>query len=304
MIGPGDDTFVAKLPPGLLLAATKDLLVENVHFRLDWITPEQLGYKAMAENLSDLAAMGACIPLYALIGLAMPGDTPVDFVDKLYTGMNKIGKKNKLIIAGGDIVSTKKDIVISITLIGGIKKEHVVTRSGAEAGDKIFVTGTFGDSGAGLKILEKGMKKHSRAEKYLINRHLMPEPRMKEAEIISRNKLATSMIDSSDGLAASLKFIAQASGTGADVDLDRVPVSKQLSSMPEKSLKAGYIGLALNGGEDYELVFTVKPGKFNLVKKLVPGASYIGEITKTGGVKYFKNGLQVKINAGGYQHFL
>lgn len=299
--GPGDDAFVAKLSPDFLLVATKDLLIEDVHFRTSWTTPQDLGYKSIAVNLSDLAAMGAVRPLYALVGLALPGDIPVDFVEKLYKGMCVISRKYGLIIAGGDTTSSKKHIVISITLIGEAKKHDIVLRSGAKPGDLIMVTGAFGDSGAGLYLLRKGIKRTKSYQKYLINKHLLPEPRLEAAHKISR--FATSMIDSSDGLAACVNFIADESGVGMVVDLEKIPVSAQLKKLKNDHKDIDLPGLCLAGGEDYELVFTVNPNNLKGLLKIFPQAKAIGKVTKEKTIKYFVCGKETKLKVSGYEHF-
>ena len=302
--GIGDDAFAVKFPGGKILLATKDVLVENTHFRRRWIKPQELGYKAVAVNLSDLAAMGGAKPLYAFVGLAVPGDISVDFVDKLYIGMNKACSKFGSIIAGGDTVSSKKDIVISITLLGEIERKMLVTRSGAKPGDLVFVTGVFGDSGAGLKILEKSGRPVGILENKLIRKHLLPVPRLETARRLSRTGKITSMIDSSDGLAASLKFITEKSSAGADICIETIPVSDELKMFSVKNKKIKPLELALNGGEDYELVFTVKPGGAKAVKKAVGDITCIGVVSARRGVRYLDGGRPAALNANGYQAFV
>lgn len=300
-VGPGDDAFVGGCGQKKLIAATCDVLVEDIHFRMKWCTPEQLGYKSMAVNLSDLAAMGKCSPKYALIGLALTAKTPVSFIKGLYKGMRKAADKYGLIIAGGDTVSSKSGIVISVSLIGEISKKDILTRSGARPGDLIAVSGSFGDSGAGLEILKSGRKPKARWQKNLVRRHLLPEPRLALAAKLTESRAVTSMIDSSDGLAASLKFITESSGAGAEVDWDRVPFSKDILrfSRDIDLLRR----LALGGGEEYELVFTVKPGKAEVLLKKFPQVSIIGRITKGRGVKYSGKNGAVFARAQGYEHF-
>lgn len=303
MIGPGDDAFVARQSPGFLLVGTKDLLIEDVHFRRDWTTPEALGYKSLAVNLSDLAAMGAVKPLYALIGVALPGDIPVDFVDKMYIGMCKISKEFGVILAGGDTTSSKKHIVISITLLGEAKKQHIIKRSGARPGDLVVSTGTFGDSAGGLYLLKKGIKPLKNYQKYLINKHVLPKPKLKEAGIIARNCLATSMMDSSDGLSACAMFLSEASKTGITIDIDKIPVSKQLIQLKKENKDINLTEMILTGGEEYELVFTVHPGKLNKLKKLLPMAKAVGRVTKEKGIKYLLNNKLMNYKFTGYEHF-
>lgn len=298
----GDDAFVAGLSKGHLLVSTKDLLVENVHFNLNWIKPEQLGYKAMAVNLSDLAAMGKCRPLYGLIGLALPKNVSVDFVDKLYTGLYTISKKYGLKIAGGDTVSIKKDIVISITLIGEIEQKNILARACGQLGDNIFISGEFGDSAAGLHILKSGKKITKPYQRYLVNKHFLPEPRFDVSSLLAGK--ANSMIDSSDGLAASVRIIAESSNLGARIDLEKIAISSQLKKLSEEDKSVNPVEMALFGGEDYELVFTAKPENSKYICSAIPGVVKIGEIVKKEeGIKYYLNGRQKNFKQAEFKHF-
>jgi thiamine-monophosphate kinase len=309
VVGPGDDTFVARTTPGRLIAATTDILVENIHFSRTWTTPEQLGYKSITVNLSDLAAMGWCEPRYALVGLVLTPDVSVEFVKKLYSGMRKAAARFGLMIAGGDTVSSKNDIMISVTLIGELRKEFLITRSGAKPGDAVLVSGTFGDSAGGLEILEKGGlarrggRKIKNFSNYLIKKHLMPEPRLALAKKIAVSGAATSMIDSSDGLSASVKFISESSGTGAVIDIGKIPVSKQLREFgefyPDKDIEK----MVLHGGEEYELVFTVKKQCLGRILRSIPGLTQIGWVTRDRKIAYTRHGLPVKMHKSGYEHF-
>jgi thiamine-monophosphate kinase len=247
--------------------------------------------------------MGGAKPLYALIGLGLPGDISVDFVDKLYIGLNKASSKYGFIIAGGDTVSTKKDIVISITLIGEIDKKRLITRSGARPGDLVFVSGSFGDSAAGLYLLEKGRKNAASYTKKLIEKHLLPVPRLEAAIKLADTGCVTSMIDASDGLDASLKFITQKSRAGAEIDIDKIPVSKELLELSFKDSSVNPLRLALGGGEDYELVFTARPGAIETVKRAAKDITCIGVVTKKKELKYISNGTPVKFGKLGYQAF-
>ncbi|OGS18945.1 MAG: thiamine-phosphate kinase [Elusimicrobia bacterium RIFOXYA2_FULL_50_26] len=302
VVGPGDDAFAAEVSPGFAIVGTKDLLVEDIHFRRDWASPEEIGYKSMAVNASDLAAMGGCAPLYALVGLALPAGTDVDFVKRLYRGMNRCCKRYCFSLAGGDTVSSLRGIIISVTMLGAAKKKYILTRSGARPGDLVAVTGTFGDSGAGLHLLQKGGKGDSPDGRYLIRKHLLPEPRFAEAAALARSGAATALIDSSDGLAASVGFIAQASGAGARIDLDKIPLSRAWRRVAADGKIAPY-RMALAGGEDYELVCTVRAGKFGLLKKRIPSLTAVGVIAGEKKIEYFLNGKKQNIATKGFEHF-
>lgn len=302
VVGPGDDAFAAGTRPGRLIAATNDVLVENIHFSRRWASARQIGYKSMAVNLSDLAAMGWCEPRYALVGLALTAGTETRFVDELYRGMTAAAGKYGLIIAGGDTVSSKHDIMISVSLIGELEKKYMLKRSGAKPGDAIIVSGTFGDSAAGLDALRGKLGRGRPCSAYLVKKHLMPEPRLALAKKIAYSGAATSMIDSSDGLSASLRFISEASGTGFVVDAGRVPVSRQLvSAAGDRTRKM--LSYALHGGEEYELVFTVKVNRLREALRLAPGLSHIGYVAKKGVMEYRMGDRPVSVAKTGYEHF-
>jgi len=297
-VGIGDDCFCFKAGKETV-CITKDMLIEDVHFKKAWISPVNLGRKAVEINISDIASMGGVEPKYIFIGLGLPADIRLDYVKELYKGFKKACDKYGVIIAGGDTVKSDK-IVISITVVG-TGTGRIVKRSGAENGDFIGVTNTFGDSGAGVSFLYKyGMKhKFSKDERQLIFKHNNPEARLKEARKIS--KYATSMTDASDGIFISVGLLAKESKKGADIFQERIPVSQQLKrAVPDKRKRMDF---ALCGAEDFELVFTVQQSKAGIVKKLLPQVSYIGQINNSKKVRYFYNGKEQKTVYGGYKHF-
>ena len=303
IVGPGDDAFVVKMSTDKALVVTKDLLVENIHFDLRYINFFSLGYKSMMVNLSDLAAMGGARPSFAVVGLAMPVDILVKSVDNLYSGMLKAGKDYAFYIAGGDTVASKKDIVISITLFGEIDSDRVITRKGAEPGDLILTSGYFGDSAAGLRILQKQKNARNKSETYLIKKHLSPRPRFDYADILSKHRLATSLIDSSDGLAASLKFIAQNSQVGMNIFMEKIPVSRALQNWARGRSADYFWSLVLAGGEEYELVFTTKPENLSRLKQFGLRPYVIGEVSRQKTIRYFLNGRKYKYSGCGFEHF-
>jgi thiamine-monophosphate kinase len=259
--GIGDDCAVLSLNNGNYQVMTTDALVETVHFNLKTHTPEQLGWKTLAVNISDIAAMGG-EPKFAVLSLGIPNSFPVDFLDRFYKGLNQASVKYKVALVGGDTVSSPKHLFINLALLGETRKKKVFVRSGARPGDRIFVTGTLGDSALGLKILESPRKKWKGSEtlrKKLIQSHLKPEPRVEVANWLARSKFkVTSMIDISDGLTQDLGHILKAGKVGAELSEAELPISKPLAKY---SLINGLqaLELALSGGEDYELLFTLAP---------------------------------------------
>ena len=288
--GIGDDTAVIKWTSGKYLLFTCDMVIEDAHFWfrgakplreakfLKRATPFQIGWKALARNLSDIAAMGG-VPKYALMSIGLDPDLPVSFADGLLDGINTLAKKFKVNIVGGDTSASKK-IVVDISLIGEVEKDKLTLRSGAREGDAIFVTGLLGGSIKG--------------------KHLKFIPRLEEARALVKNFKVNSMIDISDGLLLDLGRILEASGTGAFIYEDLVPVSSEASSFKE----------AVTGGEDFELLFTMAPKEAErfmrsyLTKLKVP-VSLVGEVTaKRCGYRLIGSDWKEKrVGREGFLHF-
>jgi thiamine-monophosphate kinase len=317
--GIGDDSAVVETDGGKYLLATTDTMVESVHFNTESMDFQEIGYKAIVSSISDIIAMGGK-PEYALVSLAVCKDNLTKDMDRLYEGMLRCGREFGVVIVGGDVVSSPRNVVITISLLGEVAKDRVIYRSGAKVGDRILVTGSFGDSGAGLEILNGRWKIQTKTDfakkckEKLIKKHLLPRPRVKEAEIISGKRLATAMIDSSDGLDLSIKFICQASKVGAKIWLGKIPISpslrylssqREVASCSELEGNIKALNFALYGGEDYELVFTVSRGKVEKVLRDVPHTTMIGEIVPAKWrVRYLdKEGREVKLKGRGYEHF-
>lgn len=304
LIGIGDDSAVLRPKKNIDILITTDLLLEDIHFDLRYTTFRQLGYKAIAVNISDIAAMGG-IPRYLVASLALSGDLDIKDIDALYKGIGKLAKRFGVELIGGDTSASKKGIFISMALLGEIESGMMVTRSGARVGDTIMVTGSLGDSSAGLEILKRG-DKIEKGRKPLIKRHLEPIPRVDEGRSLALRKLVTSMIDISDGLLSDLSHILEESGVGAELFLDEIPISPSLRKYSaEKGVSP--LKFALSGGEDYELLFTAPKEAApkiicsNPLKKT--GVSVIGRIVKRKGIRYIGND-DIKPEAlKGYNHF-
>jgi thiamine-monophosphate kinase len=293
----GDDCFCFSPHKNSKYIVTTDILIENIHFKRNWATAKQIGQKAIEVNVSDIASMGNSKPLYAFISLGIPKSTPINFVKDLFSSIKNTCNKYKIHLSGGDTVCAK-DITISVTLIG-ICYDKPVTRTGAKNGDLIFVTGTFGDSLAGLEILSNNKKNLTVYEKNLIKKHLVPLARLKEANLISQNINVTSMTDSSDGLFKSVELLTE--NKGAVINIEKIPLSKNLIKYANKDYNKLY-NYALFGGEEFELVFTVNKKDKNKVEKLLPDATCIGYINCSK-VVYLQNGKQKNIRYNGYKHF-
>ncbi len=255
LVDMGDDTAVIRLDERRALLLTCDIQVEGRHFRLDRITPYQLGLRAMAANLSDIASMGGA-PTYALVSLGVPGSFPVDRFDKLFEGMRDALSPHRAWIVGGNLARTEDVLVVDITLLGEADPARVLTRAGARPGDRVFVTGTLGASGAGLEVLRAFGTAYPAQFEEMVRRHLSPTARVELGQRIARSGLATAMIDLSDGAASDLFHVCTRSGVGAEIREDRLPLPAHMGEIAQRCGRST-TDLALHSGEDYELLCTV-----------------------------------------------
>ncbi len=292
IVGPGDDTAVLKTPENKHLLFTCDCLVENVHFSLDYAKPHDLGWKALAVNGSDIAAMGGQIK-YVTVSLILNKKISEKWVDGLYKGFKEFIKEYPLSLVGGNIARSNSSTVIDIAMLGEAEKYKFIKRSGAKIGDLIVVTGTLGDSKAGMEILKKGG-----LNSFLTKKHLRPIPRLKEIKNITSRVKLNSMIDISDGFTQDLFHILEESKVSAKLDRTKIPISLQL----KKFAKEKAINYALGGGEDYELLFTLSKKEARKLPVQVNGTplTIVGEIIK-GNPKIIADGK--KIASQGYNHF-
>lgn len=315
--GIGDDAAVLQNPPGTRLLAACDLLIEKVHFDLSFSTPHQVGWKALAVNLSDIAAMGGR-PRWVLVSLGIDPEMKVSFVEEIYAGIAELAGKFGVIIVGGDTCSSPEHLVIDLCILGEANRADVAYRSGAREGDYLLVTGRLGAAAAGLAYLA-GKKKPETEEETegaaeLLQAQLQPVPRVKEAAVLIRSGLIGAMNDLSDGLASELHEIASASGCGARIWAERLPVSNATARLG-RQLGIDPLHWALYGGEDYELLITVRGGKGaplkmrRLIRKLQKATgttlSLIGKMLPAAdGVQLVGlDGETEKISPKGYTHF-
>lgn len=298
-LGIGDDSAVI-CPKNSNLLLTTDMMVEDVHFDLVWTTPFQLGFKLVSVNISDIFAMGGD-PKFLLLNFSAGKDATLAFFAEFFDGIEMAMKKYRISLIGGDISSSEK-VVLSATVLGYAGK--YISRKGARAGERIYVTGHIGDAACGLSLMKIVRKRVAielgKKQKFplpwdvvspLIERHLMPTAR----DPHGFKKMATAMIDISDGLMIDLSRLCKESKVGALVYADKIPLSNELKKA------AGYLGLspidlALGGGEDYELLFTAPGGKN------VSGCC-IGEIIRTGLFLVDEKGQKRRAPIKGYQHF-
>ena len=230
----GDDTAVVRLDERRALLLTCDIQVEGQHFRLDRTTPYRVGRRAMAVNLSDIASMGGT-PTYALVSLGLPADFPVKSYDRLFEGMRDELLPHRACIIGGNLARTKECLIVDVTLLGEADPSRVLTRGGARAGDRIFVTGHLGASGAGFQALKAFGKKVPGKYREMVSRHVLPVPRVDLGRRISRSGVASAMIDVSDGVAADLHHVCTRSGVGAEIHEDQLPLPERIGEIARRS---------------------------------------------------------------------
>lgn len=303
--GIGDDCAVIPTDNSNLLVTT-DMLVEDIHFICKNISPEQLGYKSLAVNLSDIAAMGA-VPIASFLSVAFPSSVGEEYAERFMKGYYELSAKYGVPLLGGDTSASPDKIVINVGVIGK-SSEHICLRSHAQAGDDICVTGNLGDSAGGLKIFLQKVEQNS-AAKYLTNVHNRPEPRLCEGQFLAATGKVGAMMDISDGIASDLKHILNSSiGVGATIDLDSLPISAQLREVCSLH-KWDYIECAVAGGEDYELLFTLPHNEFDNInreyQKCFNKPLYrIGKIDSGEPTICWKKGdLPIDICYNGFEHF-
>ncbi|MBI5217054.1 MAG: thiamine-phosphate kinase [Ignavibacteriae bacterium] len=313
--GISDDTAVYQPTEGNVQLITTDAFVEGVHFDLTYTSFKHLGWKLMAANLSDIAAMGG-IPRYAVISLALPSKISVEMVEELYRGIAFACKEYSCILVGGDTVASVANMFLSVTLIGEAEKEKVAYRHGAKVGDVLCVTGTLGAAHAGLKILQREKERFisaGNAESFqpnlalyteVLERHLMPKPRLDISRILMEHVQVHSMIDISDGLASEVHRICKESKVGGKVYEHKIPLLEKTKSITDEFSERG-IDYALFGGEDYELLFSISEDELEKLQSLTNDISVVGKIvSQHEGIELVKeNGESVMLPFGGFEHF-
>ncbi|UCD10745.1 MAG: thiamine-phosphate kinase [Nitrospinaceae bacterium] len=311
-LGIGDDAAVYSPRLGWHQVASTDALVETVHFRTDTTPPERLGEKAIAVNVSDIAAMGG-VPLVALVSLGLPASTPLKFIDGMMKGFEKASADYGIELAGGDTVASPRHLFINVTLVGEVRKSRYFTRAGARPGDTLMVTGSLGDAALGLALLGKrrqplqGGTKH---KNFLCRRHQAPTARVREAALLARSRARVgAMIDISDGLVQDLSHLLESGGLGARLWEDALPHSTALRRICAAN-RLNPLSFSLSGGEDYELLFTLAPVDVKKItrqfQKANALATPIGEVTANGGqVSLLRSSgrLEPLPRALGYDHF-
>ena len=311
--GIGDDAAVFRNAGGKETVITADLLVEDVDFRRTTTPPYLLGHKALAVSLSDIAAMGSR-PQWSVVSVGVPEEVwQTDFVERLYDGLMDLANRYGVQLIGGDTSRTPESIVIDSIVTGECAAGMAVLRSGAKAGDQIFVTGSLGAAAAGLRLIERGAHvaeqslgdEDSQKLDHILLRQLRPDPRVGWGIVLGEERLATSMIDLSDGLSSDLNRLCAASQTGAMIDSSSLPIDTHVTELcGRRALDP--LQLALHGGEDFELLFTVKPADVARLPRRVDGVEItrIGQITNGFESVRISEGARIwDLKPGGWKHF-
>jgi thiamine-monophosphate kinase len=318
LVGIGDDAAVVEPERNRVEVLSVDALVEDVHFDRAFVPPEAIGHRALAVNLSDLAAMGA-VPRLALLSFALPADLPLADFEGILTGLARLAAAHRIHVAGGNLTRSPGPLMIDITVAGSVKRRQVLTRAGARPGDEIYVSGTLGTAAAGLRMLRemsfnpkdtKDTNSVSLVSKNsCIERYLYPEPRVRLGLLLSRNRAVSASIDLSDGLADGVHRIAEASGVGAVIDADVLPIDPGARAWFEQR-GLDPVAEAMTAGDDYELLVTVpqrKGRRLSAATRCDVPLTRIGTCTDgRAAVLRVRTGntvTEAELPAGGYDHF-
>lgn len=295
LTGIGDDCAVLRLLAGRDSLVTTDFTLEGIHFRRDWDPPESVGHRCLARGLSDIAAMGG-EPVAVFLSLALPRDLPQSWVGRFARSLISLAEKHGASVAGGDTAESPNGILADIIVVGTVAKGKAILRSGAKAGDGIYVSGELGGSAAAVVRMRAGRGKVNPRD-YL--RHFYPEPRVELGRVLREKNLASAMIDTSDGLSSDLAHICEESHVGAEIDSSLIP--RAYVGKPAREVD---LDLALHGGEDYELLFIAPPGK--RIPRHIAGVAItqIGQITRSRGI-FVRNpkGVGHELHPRGWEHF-
>jgi thiamine-monophosphate kinase len=314
--GIGEDAAVIRTPRLEWVVLTTDLLAEGVHFDLATTSLEDVGYRAAASNLSDIASMGAR-PRYLLVAVAIPPAVRNTEVQRLYRGLMRACRPYRVHLAGGDTSASSQGLFISVTLTGTVEEKRALRRDGARPGDRLYVTGTLGDSRAGLMILTAAKRKshaalfpspRSAVDRFLLRRHHRPTARIAEGRWLAAGRLATAAIDLSDGLAGDVRHLCAQSRVGVEINRAALPISRPCAIFARRR-DVDPADLALAGGEDYELLFTVRPSDQARLERDAARLKY--RCTCIGEIKPASFGIRIRAEDGSlaplvtdsYEHF-
>lgn len=314
--GIGDDAAVVEPTAETWWHVTTDLLAEGIHFDFKSASPQSIGYRAGMANLSDLAAMGAA-PRYMLVSLAIPKTLKPSYIVNIYSGLMNACRRDRVALIGGDTSASETGLFLNITLIGTTPTQQALFRHGARIGDLIYVTGTLGDSLAGLRLLmpflttppsrKQKVALSASHQRFLVGRHFQPTARVPEGQWLNQQRLASAAIDVSDGLSGDLRHLCEASRVGAEIELEKLPISTACQAYG-KVTGCSPVQLALTGGEDYELLFTAASSSRSTIEQQARTHGYrvtcIGTIRpKRFGIQMSSGGRRQPLPVTSYEHF-
>lgn len=306
LIGIGDDCAVIPQTEKQALLVTTDMLVEDIHFLRKAISPKDLGYKSLAVNLSDIAAMGG-LPHSAYLSLGLPLTMEVEWIDAFFDGFWVLAQEHGVQLLGGDTTRSSGPIIVNVSVIGKAETDQIKLRSSAQPGDVICVTGYLGDSGAGLKAILENQSLDQDIQ-YLIHRHHHPIPHLRQGKWLAERSGVRAMMDISDGINSDLKRIMERSHCGAMINLDTLPISSPLQAVAQRK-KWNIYELAACSGEDYCLILTVEPSSYELLaesycKKFQRPLFRVGHINdQIGNIEYLLSGVPHRLNSNNFEHF-
>jgi len=298
ILGIGDDAALLTVGPGLELVLTTDMSIEGVHFTSAFHPPKAVGHRALARSLSDVAAMGGT-PRYALISLALSRRASRNWVEGFVDGLLSLARRFRVAVIGGDTAIVTGPIVSDVVVAGVVPRSRALRRSGAQPGDRVFVSGRLGMAALGLRLLLKRRRLRKPIERAALRAHLFPQPQCALGRFLSEHRLASAMMDLSDGLSIDLRRLCDASGVGATLFADRIPI-------PPLPDTRDAMDLALHGGEDYHLLFTVPPAKCSKIPRHLGRIPLrcIGEIRSTRGIDLItREGKTLPVVNRGFDHF-
>jgi thiamine-monophosphate kinase len=315
LVGIGDDAAVVEPERNRVEVLSVDALVEGVHFDRRFVPPDAIGHRALAVNLSDLAAMGA-EPRLALLSFALPPQLLLDDFDQMIGGLTKLAARYRMHVAGGNLTRSPGPLMLDVTVIGTVKRRQALVRRGARPGDGLYLSGTIGAAGAGLRMLQSAMVRHLETDpapeplvpslQPLVERYLRPEPRIRLGLALSRNRAASACIDLSDGLADGVHQVASASGVGALIDADLLPIDPAARACFE-ARALDPVMESIVAGDDYELLFAVRPGA---TRRLAAASrlggtplARIGTCTKDTAVVLRRSTGDTPLPRAGFHHF-
>lgn len=303
----GDDAAAFATSADQVTLLTTDLLVERVHFLREAISGVDLGHKALAVNLSDIAAMGGS-PREAFVSIAIPADCSLAYLEAIYAGMTDLARAHNVNILGGDTTASKGDLIINVALTGSVPEAELLRRDGARPGDLLVITGQIGESRAGLHLILNQIQADTPGLGRLLGAHLHPKPHLREGRFLATSGAVHAAMDVSDGLANDLAHILNQSGVGARLHADQLPISKDLKTFCDV-FELDPVQFALAGGEDYVLLCTVDPenaaGLMSDYQETIGAPlTVIGEITAKGGAEVVAvDGRRTSLEASGWEHF-